>query len=159
MAIALGKSLFWDMQVSSDGIQACASRHFHAGADNRSKNQINPGTLRVNTNRSEQPDTTFNAGGVNYQLKPQYFSFHRLADPGDRLSPVLSDSNDFVSSQGVYRAEFIDVVPGSAEDKVQQLNDPVFNVQNLEVRRVEPRNTPTVINAVFNFRNFRDGRA
>ena len=34
--------LFWDAQVGSDGI-ACASCHFHAGADNRIKNQINPG--------------------------------------------------------------------------------------------------------------------
>ena len=42
-AIALGKSLFWDMQLGTDGIQSCASCHFHAGADNRSKNQLNPG--------------------------------------------------------------------------------------------------------------------
>ena len=41
-AIALGKMLFWDSQVGSDGI-ACASCHFQAGADNRIKNQINPG--------------------------------------------------------------------------------------------------------------------
>ena len=32
-------------------------------------------------------------------------------------------------------------------------------VGKVETRRVEPRNTPTVINAVFNFRNFWDGRA
>src|SRR5437899_7210848 len=38
-AIALGKALFWDMAVGSDG-QACASCHFHAGADSRSKNQL-----------------------------------------------------------------------------------------------------------------------
>ena len=31
-AIALGKALFWDMQVGSDGIQACGSCHFRAGA-------------------------------------------------------------------------------------------------------------------------------
>ena len=31
MAIALGKALFWDMQVGSDGVQACASCHFRAG--------------------------------------------------------------------------------------------------------------------------------
>ncbi len=46
-AIALGKALFWDMQVGSDGIQACASCHFRAGADPRSKNQLNPGLKRV----------------------------------------------------------------------------------------------------------------
>src|SRR5690349_18066898 len=45
-AIALGKALFWDTATGSDG-QACASCHFHAGADNRIKNQINPGTLRT----------------------------------------------------------------------------------------------------------------
>src|SRR5262245_18511801 len=33
MARALGKALFWDMQVGSDGVQACASCHFRAGAD------------------------------------------------------------------------------------------------------------------------------
>ena len=41
-AIALGKALFWDMSVGSDGM-ACASCHFHAGADSRIKNQISPG--------------------------------------------------------------------------------------------------------------------
>src|SRR5262245_64389168 len=34
-ARALGKALFWDMQVGSDGVQACASCHFRAGADPR----------------------------------------------------------------------------------------------------------------------------
>ena len=29
-AIVLGKALFWDMQLGSDGVQACASCHFHA---------------------------------------------------------------------------------------------------------------------------------
>ena len=34
-ALALGKALFWDMQVGSDGLHACATCHFHAGADPR----------------------------------------------------------------------------------------------------------------------------
>ena len=42
-AINLGKALFWDMQVGGDGMQACASCHFHAGADVRTKNNVNPG--------------------------------------------------------------------------------------------------------------------
>lgn len=159
-AIALGKTFFWDMQVGSDGIQACASCHFHAGADNRSKNQLDPGRLQVNSDRTPNPDTTFNTGGgANYQLKRQNFPFHKLKDPSDRLSPVIADSNDVSSSQGVFSSKLINVVPGSAEDEVEQLDDPVFNVQDIEVRRVEPRNTPTVINAVFNFRNFWNGRA
>ena len=35
-AIVLGKALFWDQQASSDNSIACASCHFHAGADNLS---------------------------------------------------------------------------------------------------------------------------
>jgi cytochrome c len=102
-AIALGKSLFWDMQLGSDGIQSCASCHFHAGADNRSKNQLNPGQ-----------DNIFNiGGGPNYQLTVADFPFHKLADTNDIKSAVLSDSNDVTGSQGVFRSDFVDVVPGS----------------------------------------------
>src|SRR5215472_8459702 len=43
VAIVLGKAFFWDMQVGSDGVQACASCHFRAGADPRTINQLNPG--------------------------------------------------------------------------------------------------------------------
>jgi len=38
--VALGKALFWDMQSGSDGRTACASCHFHAGADHRIQNQL-----------------------------------------------------------------------------------------------------------------------
>ena len=41
-AIRLGKALFWDMQGGSDGVQARASCHFHAGTDNRAVNALNP---------------------------------------------------------------------------------------------------------------------
>src|SRR5262245_13473941 len=72
-AIALGKALFWDMQVGSDGIQACGSCHFRAGADPRSINQANPGG-------SNNPDTTVNVG-INHQLSAADFPLHKLADP------------------------------------------------------------------------------
>jgi hypothetical protein len=42
-AIRLGKALFWDVQVGSDGEIACASCHFSAGADNRTVNTVHPG--------------------------------------------------------------------------------------------------------------------
>lgn len=158
-AIALGKALFWDMQVGSDGITSCASCHFHAGADNRAKNQLSPSILRVDANSLPNPDTTFSIGQPNYTLKPEDFPFHKLANPDDRNSTVLSDSNDVASSQGVFNSEFKSTSPGNAQDNVTQLDDAIFNVGGIEVRRVEPRNTPTVINAVFNFRNFWDGRA
>src|SRR5262245_3075497 len=35
--VRLGKALFWDVQLGSDGLTACASCHFHAGADSRVK--------------------------------------------------------------------------------------------------------------------------
>jgi cytochrome c peroxidase len=155
-AIKLGKAFFWDMQVGSDGLLSCASCHFHAGADNRSKNQINPGFL------ANPKDTTFQVGSAaNYQLlQPGDFPFHKLADPTKRDSAVLSDSNDVTSSQGIFNVEFKDVVPGQAEDKVETKPDQDgFSVAGTNVRRVEPRNTPTMINAVYNHRNFWDGRA
>src|SRR5687767_1399077 len=46
-AVQLGKALFWDMQLGSDGLMACASCHFHAGADPRARNQLNPDRLTV----------------------------------------------------------------------------------------------------------------
>ncbi|OKH43186.1 cytochrome C peroxidase [Scytonema sp. HK-05] len=154
-AIKLGKAFFWDMQVGSDGLLSCASCHFHAGADNRSKNQISPGLL------ANPKDTTFQVGlAPNYQLSKEDYPFHKLSDPTKQDSQVLSDSNDVTSSQGIFNVQFKDVVPGQAEDKVETKPDQDgFRVADTNVRRVEPRNTPTVINAVFNFRNFWDGRA
>jgi cytochrome c peroxidase len=89
------------------------------------------------------------------------FPFHKLQNPTDRNSGVLFDTDDLLSSQGTFSANFIDITPGKAEDKCTIVSpDPLaFHLNNINVRRVEPRNTPTVINAVFNHRNFWDGRA
>jgi cytochrome c peroxidase len=143
MAIALGKALFWDMQVGSDGVQACASCHFRAGADPRSKNQVSPGLKR-----GPEPDLSYTTGaGPNHQLQAADFPLTRLASPGVRgaLDPG-TDSNDAVSSQGVHHL-------GEGADPQ------AFRVGAANTRRVEPRNTPSVINAVFNHRQFWDGRA
>ena len=157
-ALVLGKALFWDMQVGSDG-QACASCHFHAGADNRAKNQLNPGL------RGVPPDASFgNAGfpqfGPNSTLTEADFPFHELADPEQEnftARQVLRDTNDVASSQGVFNATFASA--DGPNDQGTPTADGIFNVHGVNVRRVEPRNTPTVINAVFNFENFWDGRA
>ena len=158
-AIRLGKALFWDMQVGSDGKTACASCHFHAGADNRSKNQVSPGLLNMSSPTTAAPDTSFQIGGPNYQLKLDDFPTHKFANPADAGSAVLRSTNDVVSSQGVFNEKFLGVTPGAASDQRQVVFDPVFHIGSANTRRVEPRNTPTVVNAVFNFRNFWDGRA
>jgi len=143
MARALGKALFWDMQVGSDGVQACASCHFRAGADPRSKNQLSPGLKHM-----PAVDLVFSNGrGPNYQITAADFPFTRLANPTVRGAlDTATDSNDVVSSQGIHH-------PSNAVDPFG------FFIGATNTRRVEPRNTPSVINAVFNHRQFWDGRA
>jgi cytochrome c peroxidase len=158
-AIQLGKALYWDMQVGSDG-QACASCHFHAGADNRAKNQLSPSLRNEDPGLRHTFDpTATGGGGPNYELTAADFPFHRLEDSLDRTSPVLHDSDDVCSSQGVFRADFLQVVRGQSAEVGRPSADPAFNVDGVNVRRVEPRNTPSVINAVYNFANFWDGSA
>ena len=99
-AIALGKALFWDMQVGSDGTTACASCHFSSGmADTRSINQLTPGLKRITNDGVANPDTTFaNGKGPNYQLTASDFP--------------LFPTNDAVSSQGVFNTVFRGITHG-----------------------------------------------
>ena len=176
-AIRLGKVLFWDVRVGSDSKTACASCHFAAGADPRIKNQVDPGLLRRFPNLLDaNPDHTFQlGGGPNYTLRASDFPFTKHADIND-ASTRISDINDIASSQGVLTATFRDVIGKSTSgittglaktgpDVCDVVSDSVmnhgdgFNINGINTRRVEPRNTPTMINAAFNFRNFWDGRA
>lgn len=143
--LVLGKALFWDMQLGSDGKTACASCHFHAGADHRIQNQLS------------NPVGTFLPNAV---LTMGDFPFHALSDVNDNRSPLMHDSAQRVGSSGLFRRLFSDVTPGGTADIGLDLSDlPAFSISGLNVRQVTPRNTPTVINSVFNFRNFWDGRA
>ncbi len=194
-AIALGKMLFWDSQVGSDGL-ACASCHFQAGADNRIKNQINSGMRNAsgeiasdnmtpignvfNFMASSYPNTSnplwAAAGkGPNYSLKKTDFPLRQYQEPetpiegqplqADRNAEVIYDSDDVISSQGVYHSTFNELRPSGKKEVCQKRfptsghDMPIFNVSGYSVRQVEPRNTPSVINAVYYFRNFWDGRA
>ena len=193
-AIALGKMLFWDAQVGSDGL-ACASCHFQAGADNRIKNQINSGMRNASGEVAGDLTTPIgnvfdfmasypNTGdplpaaagkGPNYTLKKADFPLRQYQEPeipvdtqplqADRNAPVLYDSDDVVSSQGVYHSTFNELNRSGKKENCQKrfptsgADMPIFNVTGYSVRQVEPRNTPSVINAVYYFRNFWDGRA
>ncbi len=193
-AIALGKMLFWDAKVGSDGL-ACASCHFQAGADNRVKNQINPGLRNASGEFASDGTTPIGnvfdfmassypgtsnllaaAGkGPNYALKKTDFPLRQYQKPetpiegqalqADRNAQVTYDSDDVISSQGVYHSTFNELTASGKKEKCRKRfptsgpNMPLFNVMGYSLRQVEPRNTPSVINAVYYFRNFWDGRA
>ena len=165
----LGKALFWDMQIGSDGVQACGSCHFHAGVDNRTRNQLNP--------NDKGGDLTLQVRQPTENVVTSDFPFHKLNDPtisGEPLKNpenVLSDANDVMSSMGVIFRTFVDIPTpgpgafGPAFNGVTPLlpdigiadPDPIPAFQGF--RRVESRNTPTFHGAAFNLDNFWDGRA
>jgi cytochrome c peroxidase len=155
-AIALGKAFFWEMQFGSDGVTACATCHFNAGADSRTTNQTDPGLRRVDGNGNPAADsTTFYGGfGPNHALSLSDFPLHTVG----------RDNNNIVGSQGVFHFNFNDVILGQGAEDETSIADPVWSVSDgnggaANVRRSTPRNAPPVINAVFNYRNFWDGRA
>lgn len=151
--IRLGKALFWDMQVGSDAVISCATCHFHAGSDSRRFNMVSPGLLAG--------DTTFQSIRPNQNLVPRLFPFTKFLSPDDRQSPIIEDWNDVVSSPGILNTRFRGLRPNTAVERGVSVPDDIFKLlgRGTNTRRVEPRNAPTVINAVFNFNNFWDGRA
>jgi len=193
--VMLGKALFWDMRVGSDGVQACATCHFHAGADSRTVNQVSPGLNRFTATQTNlaaalkptsagmtaAADTTFYGGAAvaaaaatatqpaviaqaahaavlpNGTLTPGYFPSR--FNPRNTAGPAFGN-NDVVSSQGVFKGDFVSVNSTRSDTGTYNATDSEgFNQSGHTVRRVEPRNTPTTIMAGFNLRNFWDGRA
>ncbi len=128
-AIRLGKALFWESQTGGDGKVACASCHFQAGADVRTKNTVNPG-----------------ANGV-----------FQTALPGGTVTAASFpiSNGDVIGSQGVVKRNFIGLNLPSAVDSCGPILAGPFGTN----RQVTGRNTPFNINAIFNFRSFWDGRA
>lgn len=159
-AIALGKALFWDMNVGSDGI-ACGSCHFNAGADHRVKNQLNPGDMgTLETANSFETMASGLPGGPNHTLNKEDFPFYQFNNPLSQASGINHETDDVMASSGTFSGEFAGASRFSGNsDNCSRSADPVFNVNHVGTRRVEPRNAPTMINAVFNHRNFWDGRA
>jgi cytochrome c peroxidase len=143
--VILGKALFWDMQTGSDGRTACGSCHFHAGADHRVQNQVSNSVAAFLANQTLSGDN---------------FPFHLLSNTNDNRSTVARDRADVAGSQGMFRRMFVDIVTGTAaENGVDAFDRAAFTIAGVNVRQVTTRNAPPVINAVFNYRNFWDGRA
>jgi cytochrome c peroxidase len=146
--VVLGKALFWDVQLGSDGRTACATCHFHAGADHRLQNQL------------AMPPGGSGAPAPNRSLTLDEFPFHAFSNPGSNNSPLVRSRRDVVGSQGVVERRFVDVIDGTAFDAgAPPANASGPSLGGLSVRQVTGRNAPSVINAVFNVRNFWDGRA
>lgn len=143
--VVLGKALFWDVQLGSDGRTACATCHFHAGADHRLQNQL-----------AAPPNGT--TGAPNRSLALDEFPFHAFTNAGNNNSPLIRSRREVVGSAGIVQRRFLDVNDGSAVESGAASNSgPALG--GLSTRQVTSRNTPSVINAVFNVRNFWDGRA
>lgn len=155
-AIALGKALFWDMQAGSDGMTACATCHWHAGADGRIGN-----TLGL---PNDNPHKVTLRNPVS-RLQEWEFPFVRVDDPNtadDVVSPnakVVENREEVVGSKGVERRSFVKVINGQAVEVGNPVSDPDFSTNGVNLRTVTSRNSPSVINAVFNHRNNWDGSA
>ena len=148
-AIKLGKALFWDMQLGSDGITACASCHYQAGADGRDKNQLTPGSNKL----------WDNGHAVNGQLTTtSRFPFTKFTDVNNPLSTKPWSSSDIIGSQGVFKGNFIGIT-NTPVDSGRVFADPIYRTGGINTRQVTGRNAPSVINSIFNHRNFWDGRA
>jgi cytochrome c peroxidase len=136
-AIQLGKAFFWDTQAGSDNRTACATCHFHAGADRRSRHQLNPGFNKL-----------FDGASTNWQLTAADYPF--VAGAAGALTRNVDNST---GSAGVRASKFKGV--SGALEQTTAANDPVFGT----MRQVTPLNAPSSINAVFNHRAFHNGRA
>lgn len=182
---ALGKALFWDMQVGGDGVTACATCHYHAGADHRRQNQLSPGfkggdfvldLLAVNQALTSPHFDGANEVGtiVGFPVNESHLlglgwsvdAPDGTPGSGPKGNPG-QDINDVASSQGVRAGTFLGLSGGRVDYAelagADKGFDALFTSLGLGIpataRRVEPRNAPTVINAVYNLRNFWDGRA
>jgi len=133
--VVLGKALFWDTQLSSDNKVACASCHFHAGADHRPQNQLSAVNGHVPPNQL---------------LSSVHLPFsHQEMEAGWR-----------VASAGVLPRRLTAVGERGAVDQGIDLHGAQYaNVHGANVRQVTKRNAPSVINAVYSVRQFWDGRA
>jgi cytochrome c peroxidase len=146
-AIRLGKALFWDMQAGSDGKTACATCHFHAGADGRTRNTVHAGA-----------NGFFDGVEPNGELVTGDFPFVRFENSEDRTSQRFA-RDDRVGSQGVVKTRSLGVVEEAAVEPGRIVRNSGFARNGRNVRQATGRNAPTVINSIFNFASFWDGRA
>ncbi|MFN6330844.1 MAG: cytochrome-c peroxidase [Planctomyces sp.] len=168
-AVVLGKALFWDAQVGSDGRTACASCHWNAGADIRPVNDLHPGAPgstfghQTSAGPALAAAAVQNFRGANQLLSSEDFPFHRVQNPTEPASvdgnPVTRDTMEVAGSEGVLNRRYTWHNLGSTWDEGEDTQDAVAQVDGVAVRQATGRNAPTSVNAIFFDRTFWDGRA
>lgn len=147
-AIRLGKALFWDIRLGSDGQTACATCHHQAGADPRVNNTMHPGA-----------NGSFASGVAPGRNAPSaIFPLVKFANPANRFSTRQRNIDDVVGSAGVMRETFLGL-NGDLTEGCEHVTEPVFTANGEAFRQVTGRNSPSVVNAIFYVRQFWDGRA
>lgn len=152
-AIELGKALFWDVQLGSDGLTACASCHYHAGVDNRPRNTLHPGA-----NGTFEPTLSGRGRGPNTTLNAGDFPFAKFLDPMEGLQ-LLAQTDDRRGATGVFKTTFQGVDTVDPLDLGQDQDDALFQVAGADTLQTTGRDAPTTIGAIFFHRIFWDGRA
>jgi len=110
------------------------------------------------------PDYQLHAGtpGAGFGGYPRRdFPLHKpWSDPATVPFNTGENHHDVISSQGVICQDFIAITQGTSVDSGAVIPDPNFSYpdpahrgQVIDTRKVEPRNTPSAVNAVFNYRN------
>lgn len=175
-AIALGKAMFWDVRFSSDQKVACATCHYAAGSDHRTASTV---TMPVNFG-VHFPWPDINSAKTGYT--PYRLSGQDLASGSNELVEGLArgvfDPNsligfktrEVIGSQGIEHRRFlgndgareksekIEFKAAGYSPEETRLFKRIAELEG-EYRQVTQRNAGTVINSVFNSRNFHDSRA
>lgn len=183
-AIALGKAFFWDPAFSSDGKVSCASCHYAAGTDHRTRGvvslpanfaihmpwpdpaspeQYQPYQLSVRDLRGTSPE--LDGSPVEGVFDPASIAGFRMREVigslgvTHRIFTGLDDENQETSVPMPARS-ITPPLSAKPEQKLR-LKTVLAAVNAIETshRQVTHRNAGTVINAVFNTRNFHDSRA
>ncbi len=169
--------MFWDVRFSSDQKVACATCHYAAGSDHRTRSTV---TMPVNFG-FHFPWPALNSAKTGYA--PYRLAGQDLTSGSDELIEGLSrgifdpasligfKTREVIGSQGVPHRRFV------RNDGGQEVSEKIVYTGNNansqeefrffarvaelegEFRQVTQRNAGTVINSVFNSRNFHDSRA
>lgn len=162
--IALGKGLFWDQRVGSDDRTACATCHYHAGVDTRTKHTdsaTNPAQIRYNHQWS-RGDYVDSANVPETGSDAHAFGLIRPTNEKKEHQTLI------IGSQGIRPRvftglEMVNGVPTEKEGRTLTVEErSTYHIPpeaQDKFRQVTRRNASTIINSTLLSRLFADGRA